>query len=98
MNGNSIGKSLVLTCFGESHGFYIGAVLDGCPAGLPLSESDVQAEMDKRRPGLSDISTARREEDKVEIVSGVYRGYTTGAPICMIIRNKDIDSKPYETV
>ncbi|MCX8171355.1 MAG: chorismate synthase, partial [Candidatus Bathyarchaeota archaeon] len=76
MNGNSIGKSLILTCFGESHGAYIGAVLDGCPAGLPLSESDIQVELDKRRPGISGISTPRREEDRVEIISGVYRGYT----------------------
>ncbi|MBS7606912.1 MAG: chorismate synthase [Candidatus Bathyarchaeia archaeon] len=98
MNGNSIGKSLVLTCFGESHGACIGVVLDGCPAGLPLSESDVQTELDKRRPGFSDISTSRREEDKVEIISGVYRGYTTGAPICMIVRNRDVDSSPYESV
>jgi len=98
LNGNSIGKSLVLTCFGESHGACIGVVLDGCPAGLPLSESDVQTELDKRRPGFSDISTSRREEDKVEIISGVYRGYTTGAPICMIVRNRDVDSSPYESV
>ncbi|MEM2352160.1 MAG: chorismate synthase, partial [Thermoproteota archaeon] len=98
MNGNSIGKALVLTCFGESHGALIGAVLDGCPAGLPLNESDIQAELDKRRPGLSEISTSRREEDRVEIVSGVYGGFTTGAPICMIVRNRDIDSKPYETI
>lgn len=96
MNGNSIGKALTLTCFGESHGLCIGVVLDGCPAGLPLSEADMQAELDKRRPGFTEISTPRREEDKVEVISGVYRGYTTGAPICMIVRNKDIDSKPYE--
>ncbi|MEM1606831.1 MAG: chorismate synthase [Candidatus Bathyarchaeia archaeon] len=98
MNGNSIGKSLVLTCFGESHGACIGVILDGCPAGLPLSESDVQVELDKRRPGFSDISTSRKEEDKVEIMSGVYRGYTTGAPICMIVRNRDVDSSPYESI
>jgi len=98
LNGNSIGKSLVLTCFGESHGACIGVILDGCPAGLPLSESDVQVELDKRRPGFSDISTSRKEEDKVEIMSGVYRGYTTGAPICMIVRNRDVDSSPYESI
>lgn len=98
MSGNSIGRALVLTCFGESHGICIGAVLDGCPAGLPLSEADIQAELDKRRPGLTEISSPRREEDKVDIVSGVYRGYTTGAPICMVVRNRDVDSKPYETV
>jgi len=96
LSGNSIGRALVFTCFGESHGSYIGAVLDGCPAGLQLSEADIQAELNKRRPGLTEISTSRREEDRVEIVSGVYRGYTTGAPICMIVRNVDVDSKPYE--
>ena len=98
MNGNSIGKALVFTCFGESHGSLIGAIIDGCPAGLPLKEEDVQIELNKRRPGFTRISTPRREEDKVEIVSGVYRGYTTGAPICMIVRNRDVKSKPYETV
>ncbi|MEM2369632.1 MAG: chorismate synthase [Candidatus Bathyarchaeia archaeon] len=98
MNGNSIGKALVLTCFGESHGLCIGAVLDGCPAGLPLNEADIQAELDKRRPGLSEVTSPRREEDRVEILSGIYRGYTTGAPICMIVRNMDVDSRPYESV
>ncbi len=98
MNGNSIGKALTLTCFGESHGVCIGAVIDGCPAGLPLTERDVQAEMDKRRPGLTDISTSRREEDNVEILSGVYRGYTTGAPICIIVRNRDVRSESYEQI
>ena len=98
MNGNSIGKALVFTCFGESHGALIGAIIDGCPAGLPLKEEDIQIELNKRRPGFTEISTPRREEDRVEIVSGVYKGYTTGAPICMIIRNRDVKSKPYETV
>jgi len=98
LSGNSIGKALTFTCFGESHGPLIGAVLDGCPAGLPLNDADIQVELDKRRPGLMEISTSRREEDRVEIVSGVYKGYTTGAPICMIVRNLDVDSKPYETV
>ncbi|MEM2342109.1 MAG: chorismate synthase [Candidatus Bathyarchaeia archaeon] len=98
MSGNSIGKALVFTCFGESHGEHIGAILDGCPAGLPLNESDIQAELDKRRPALAGISTSRMEEDRVEIVSGIYKGYTTGAPICMMVRNRDIDSKPYESV
>lgn len=98
MNGNSIGKALVLTCFGESHGLCIGVVLDGCPAGLPLKEADIQAELDKRRPGLSEVTSPRREEDRVEILSGVYRGYTTGAPICVIVRNRDVDPRPYESV
>ena len=98
MNGNSIGKALTFTCFGESHGALIGAIIDGCPAGLPLKEEDVQIELNKRRPGFTEISTPRKEEDRVEIVSGVYKGYTTGAPICMIVRNIDVKSKPYETI
>lgn len=98
MNGNSIGKALALTCFGESHGKCIGAVIDGCPAGLPLKEEDIQIELNKRRPGLTAVSTSRREEDRVEIISGVYRGYTTGAPICMIVKNRDVDSTPYKIV
>jgi len=98
LNGNSIGKALVFTCFGESHGACIGAILDGCPAGLPLTEDDVQAEVDKRRPGFTPLSTPRREEDRVEILSGVYAGNTTGAPICMIIRNRDVKSEPYEEI
>ncbi|MBS7654586.1 MAG: chorismate synthase [Candidatus Bathyarchaeia archaeon] len=85
-------------CFGESHGTCIGAVIDGCPAGLPLREEDVQADLDRRKPGLTAVSTPRLEEDRVEIISGVYKGYTTGAPICMIIRNKDVNSAPYEIV
>jgi chorismate synthase len=72
-------------------------VIDGCPAGLPLREEDIQVELDRRKPGLTAISTSRFEEDKVEVISGVYRGYTTGAPICMIIRNRDVNSVPYET-
>jgi len=98
LNGNSIGKALVFTCFGESHGACIGAILDGCPAGLPLTEDDVQAEVDKRRPGFTPLSTPRREEDRVEILSGVYDGNTTGAPICMVIRNRDVQSEPYEEI
>jgi chorismate synthase len=98
LNGNSIGKALVFTCFGESHGACIGAVVDGCPAGLPLTEKDVQAEVDKRRPGLTAVSTPRREEDRVELLSGVCRGHTTGAPICLIIRNRDVESKGYEQI
>ncbi len=96
MPGNSIGQRLVLTSFGESHGTVIGAVLDGCPAGLELDESDVQAMLDKRRPGQNVISTQRKEADVVEIISGVFRGHTTGAPITMMIRNSDQRSGDYE--
>jgi len=96
LSGNSTGKALVLMCFGESHGACIGAILDGCPAGLSLSENDIQAELDKRRPGFSAISTSRREEDRVKILSGVYEGRTTGSPICMIVRNIDVKSEAHE--
>lgn len=98
MSGSSIGKRLVLTSFGESHGKCIGAVLDGCPAGLELEEKDIQKMLDYRRPGQSIITTQRKEGDRVEIISGVFRGYTTGAPITMIIWNKDQNSKDYENL
>ena len=96
MSGNSIGKHFVLTCFGESHGRCVGVVIDGCPPGLPLSVSDVQTEVDKRRPVSDEVSTPRREEDNVEILSGIFNGYTTGAPICMLVWNREVDSSPYE--
>ena len=95
MTGNSIGQRLVLTSFGESHGKCVGAVLDGCPAGLELEEKDIQKMLDLRRPGQSLVSTQRKEADTVEIISGIFRGYTTGAPISMVIWNKDHDSKSY---
>lgn len=95
MPGSSIGQRLVLTSFGESHGKCIGAVLDGCPAGLELQEKDIQKMLDQRKPGQSLVSTQRKESDQVEILSGVFRGFTTGAPIAMIIWNKDQDSRAY---
>lgn len=95
MPGNSIGQRLVLTSFGESHGRCVGAVLDGCPAGLQLDEKDIQKMLDLRKPGQSLVSTQRKEEDRVEILSGVFRGHTTGAPIAMIIWNKDQHSRDY---
>jgi chorismate synthase len=98
MTGNILGERLTLISFGESHGRCIGMVLDGCPSGLPLSESDLQIELDKRKPGQSIITTQRKEEDKVEILSGIFNGYTTSAPICAIIWNQDSDSKPYEVI
>jgi chorismate synthase len=96
MTGSSIGQRLVLTSFGESHGKCVGAVLDGCPAGLELEEKDIQKMLDYRRPGQSLVSTQRKESDRVEIISGVFRGHTTGAPIAMVIWNKDQDSKAYD--
>ncbi|MCX8188949.1 MAG: chorismate synthase [Nitrososphaeria archaeon] len=98
MTGNSIGDLFKVTSFGESHGKCIGVVIDGCPAGLKLSEEIIQNELDKRKPVHENFSTSRREEDKVEILSGIFNGYTTGAPICMIIWNKDFDSTTYESI
>ena len=96
MAGNIIGERFVVVSFGESHGRCVGALVDGCPPGLELSEQDVQVELDRRRPGQSLVTTTRAEEDKVEILSGVFNGYTTGAPILMLVWNKDVDSRPYE--
>ncbi len=94
--GNSFGKLFTITSFGESHGRCVGVTIDGCPAGLPLTEEDIQQEVDKRRPGATMAATTRVEEDKVEILSGTFNGYTTGAPICLLVWNKDIDSSEYE--
>lgn len=96
MTGNIIGERFVLVSFGESHGKCVGCVIDGCPAGLELSESDVQRELDLRKPGQSIVASQRREEDRVEIMSGVFNGYTTGSPIMMLVLNADKDSRPYE--
>ncbi len=96
MSGSSIGQRLVLTSFGESHGKCVGAVLDGCPAGLEIQEKDIQKMLDQRKPGQSLVSTQRKEGDQVEIISGVFRGYTTGAPITMIIWNEDQDPRAYD--
>ncbi|MBS7619503.1 chorismate synthase [Candidatus Bathyarchaeota archaeon] len=93
---NSFGRCFRITSFGESHGRCIGVVVDGCPAGLKLSEEDVQRDLDRRRPAQSLITSARGESDRVELLSGVFKGYTTGAPICMIVENVDVDSEPYE--
>jgi len=93
--GNSFGALFSITSFGESHGRCIGVVVDGCSAGLAISEQDIQAEVDKRKPGDGPASTSRAEADRVEILSGIYNGYTTGAPICLLIWNRDTDSSPY---
>lgn len=96
MPPNTLGTNFTLQSFGESHGKCIGAVIDGCPAGLKLSEEDIQPMLDLRKPGQSIITTQRKETDVVNILSGIFRGYTTGAPICMVIWNTDTDSKSYE--
>jgi chorismate synthase len=98
MSGNTFGKIFRITTHGESHGPVIGVVVDGVPAGMPLSEADVQRELDRRRPGQSIVTTPRAEKDKVEISSGVFEGKTLGTPICMFVRNVDVDSKPYEAI
>lgn len=98
MSTNSLGSRLVLTSFGESHGKCIGAVLDGCPAGLELDENDIQPMLNLRKPGQYAISTQRQEDDLVSIISGVFRGYTTGAPIAMVIWNKDQRSGDYDNL
>jgi chorismate synthase len=96
--GNSIGKEFVVTSFGESHGKYVGVVIDGCPAGVPFSEKDVQPELDRRIPSEPQIVSERIEKDKVEILSGVFNGFTTGAPIAMMVANEEADSSDYEAI
>src|SRR5437899_5056695 len=98
MTGNICGERFVIVTFGESHGKCVGAVVDGCPAGLDLTEEDIQRDLDLRKPGQSIVTTQRREEDKVEIMSGTFNGRTTGAPIMMIIMNSEKDSRPYEVL
>ena len=96
MSGNSFGNSFVVTTFGESHGVALGCVVDGCPPGLSLTNEDIQQELDRRKPGSSKYTTQRKEDDKVEILSGVFEGITTGTPIGLIIKNNDQKSKDYD--
>jgi chorismate synthase len=96
MAGNSFGEIFRVTTFGESHGEGVGVIIDGCPPRISLSTEDFAEDMARRRPGTRSFSTPRREEDQVEILSGVYQGMTTGAPIALFIRNRDADSRPYE--
>ncbi|MGV7206593.1 chorismate synthase [Oxalobacteraceae bacterium A2-2] len=98
MSGNTFGKLFSVTTFGESHGPAIGCVIDGCPPGLALSEADIQPDLDRRRPGTSRHVTQRQEPDRVEILSGVYQGVTTGTPIALLIRNEDQRSKDYGNI
>ena len=95
---NTFGRAFRVTTFGESHGAGLGVVVDGCPAGLEIGEADVQAELDRRRPGQSALTTARSEADRAEILSGVFEGRTTGAPIAILVRNADADSSAYEAI
>ena len=98
MTGSILGKLFTVTNFGESHGIAIGCVVDGCPAGLSLSEEDIQKELDRRKPGTSRHVTQRREPDLVKILSGVYQGKTTGTPIALLIENQDQRSKDYTNI
>ena len=98
MSGNTIGTLFTVTSFGESHGPAIGCVVDGCPPGLAICEADIQAELDRRKPGTSRHVTQRREPDTVEILSGVFEGKTTGTPIGLLIRNQDQRSKDYGNI
>ncbi|HAT8370362.1 chorismate synthase [Legionella pneumophila serogroup 1] len=98
MSGNTFGALFTVTTFGESHGPAIGCVVDGCPPGMSLTEADIQPFLDKRKPGQSKYTTQRREEDKVQILSGVFDGKTTGAPIALLIQNTDQRSRDYEDI
>ena len=98
MAANTFGSLFTVTTFGESHGLALGAIVDGCPPGLPLSEDDLQPDLDRRKPGQSKYTTQRREGDQVEILSGVFEGVTTGTPIGLLVRNEDQKSKDYGAI
>ena len=96
MSGNSYGKIFEVTTWGESHGETVGVVVDGVPAGLPIDREEVQKELNRRRPGKSDVETSRDEKDMVNFLSGVFQGKTLGTPVAMLVENKDVDSEKYE--
>ena len=96
MADNSFGRQFRITSFGESHGELVGIIVDGVPSGIEINPDFIQSELNKRKPGQSKVTTSRKEADKVKILSGVFKGKSTGAPICMIIENKDVDSSKYE--
>lgn len=98
MSGNSIGLLFKVTTWGESHGPAVGAVVEGCPPLIPLTEQDIQKELKRRKPGGISTASPRKEEDQVEILSGIFEGRTTGTPISLLIRNKDADSSAYEAL
>jgi len=98
MSGNTIGKLFAVTSFGESHGLALGCIVDGCPPGLELCEADIQIDLDRRKPGTSRFTTQRKEEDQIKILSGVFEGKTTGAPIGMVIENTDQKNKDYNNL
>lgn len=98
MAGNVFGQMFQITTWGESHGRAVGVVVDGLPAGLPFSEADIQKELDRRRPGQSEVSTPRSEADRVEILSGIFEGMSTGTPISMLVWNSDARSSSYDAI
>ena len=98
MSGNTFGKIFSLTTYGESHGKAIGCIIDGCPPGLKLDERDIQKDLDRRKPGQSKFTTQRKEDDKVEIISGVFNGMTTGTPISLVVYNQDHKAKDYSEI
>ena len=95
MSGSTFGNKFKITTWGEYHGKALGVVVDGCPAGLPLTEDDIQVYLNRRRPGFSQFSTPRKESDQVEILSGVFEGKTTGTPISLMVRNTSQRSGDY---
>ena len=98
MSGNTYGKIFTVSTFGESHGTAMGCIIDGCPPNIAISETDIQHDLDRRRPGQSDVTTQRKEDDKVKILSGVFEGKTTGTPIGLIIFNEDQRSHDYSNI
>src|SRR5438132_9597377 len=96
--GNTFGQFFRITTFGESHGGGIGVVIDGCPPKIDISDADIQRELDRRRPGQSNITTQRKEEDRCEILSGVFDGKTLGTPIAILVRNKDARAEDYAEI
>jgi len=98
MSGSSFGKLFKITTWGESHGRGLGVVIEGCPAGLPIKESEIQLELNRRRTGQSKVTTTRKEGDQIQIMSGVFQGKTTGTPISLLVENEDADSSKYELI
>jgi chorismate synthase len=98
LSGNSFGNLFKITTFGESHGLAVGVIVDGCPAGLELSKKDIQIELDRRKPGFGIAGTKRKESDSIEILSGIFKGKTTGTPIAMVVYNEDHQSKNYDSI
>ena len=98
MAGSTFGTIFRITTWGESHGKALGVVVDGCPAGLALTEADIQPYLDRRKPGTSQITTQRKEDDQVEILSGTFEGFTTGTPISLMVRNTSQISRDYSDI